>query len=66
MNAEKEAKNIGRPAGRRKTAKIEISIEPGIKDEFMEICREEGKTASTQIYQYIRDYIKNYRNQEEV
>ena len=29
----------GRPAGRVKTAKIEITIEPEIKDEFMEILR---------------------------
>ena len=27
--------NCGRPAGRIKTAKIEISIEPAVKDEFM-------------------------------
>lgn len=66
MSTEKETKNIGRPAGRRKTAKIEISIEPEIKDEFMTICYNEGKTASTQIYQYIRAYIKKYKKQGEV
>lgn len=66
MSTEKETKNIGRPAGRRKTAKIEISIEPEIKDEFMAICYNEGKTASTQIYQYIRAYIKKYKKQGEV
>ena len=33
----------GRPAGRVKTAKIEITIEPEIKVEFMEILRTEGK-----------------------
>lgn len=66
MSREKENKNIGRPAGRRKTAKIEIAIEPEIKDEFMTICYEEGKSASTQIYQYIREYIKKYKKEEEV
>ena len=47
MNGNKEIKNCGRPAGRRKTAKIEIAIEPEVKDEFMNICYEEGLTAST-------------------
>jgi hypothetical protein len=63
MNAEKENKNCGRPAGRRKTAKIEIAIEPDVKDEFMAICYEEGRNASTQLYQYIRDYIKMHRQE---
>ena len=33
----KKNSNCGRPAGRKKTAKIEISIEPMVKDEFMEL-----------------------------
>ena len=64
MNTNKEIKNCGRPAGRRKTAKIEIAIEPEVKDEFMNICYEEGKTASTQLYQYIRENIKLYKKEE--
>ena len=51
--------NCGRPAGRRKTAKIEISIEPVIKEEFMELLHHDGKTASVEIGQWIREYIKN-------
>ena len=54
--------NGGRPAGRRKTAKIEISIEPSVKGEFMSLLREQGKTASVEIGLWIREYIKN--NQE--
>lgn len=65
MNGNKEIKNCGRPTGRRKTAKIEIAIEPEVKDEFMNICYEEGLTASTQIYQYIREFIKSYNKREE-
>ena len=65
MNGNKEIKNCGRPAGRGKTAKIEIAIEPEVKDEFMNICYEEGLTASTQIYQYIREFIKSYNKREE-
>ena len=65
VNAEKEMKNCGRPVGRRKTAKIEIAIEPEVKDEFMSICHEEGLTASTKIYQYIREFIKSYNKRED-
>lgn len=54
--------NGGRPSGRRKTAKIEISIEPNVKGEFMSLLREQGKTASVEIGLWIREYIKN--NQE--
>ena len=54
--------NGGRPAGRRKTAKIEISIEPNVKEEFMALLRGQGKTASVEIGLWIREYIKN--NQE--
>jgi len=57
--------NCGRPAGRRKTAKIEISIEPTVKEEFMTILHNEGKTASVEIGLWIRDYIKNAKTGEE-
>ena len=53
--------NGGRPAGRMKTAKIEIAIEPEIKDEFMEIIRSEGKKASIEIGVWIREYIKSHK-----
>lgn len=48
----------GRPAGRKKTSKIEVSLEPKIKETFMNILHEEGKTASVEIGQWIRAYIK--------
>ena len=54
-----ETKCGGRPAGRMKTAKIEIAIEPEIKDEFMDLLRLEGKKASIEIGTWIREYIKN-------
>ena len=41
--------NGGRPAGRRKTAKIEISIEPSVKEEFMNLMRVQGKMASVEM-----------------
>lgn len=48
----------GRPAGRKKTSKIEVSIEPTVKEEFMEILHKEGKTASVEIGQWIREFIR--------
>ena len=50
----------GRPAGRRKTAKIEVSIEPKIKEEFMSLLRKQGKTASVEIGVWIREYLDKY------
>ena len=61
---DKKTSNCGRPAGRRKTAKIEITIEPAIKDEFMKLLHDEGKTASVEIGSWIRDYIKDSRQKE--
>ena len=61
----KKKSNCGRPAGRLKTAKIEISIEPSVKDEFMRLLRSEGKTDSVEIGLWIRDYIKNNSPKEE-
>ena len=48
----------GRPAGRKKTAKIEIVLEPNIKAEFMELISSEGKNDSVEIGAWIRQYIK--------
>lgn len=61
----KKRNNCGRPAGRIKTAKIEISIEPAVKNEFMTLLRNEGKTASVEIGLWIREYIKNSKLKEE-
>lgn len=61
----KKKSNCGRPAGRKKTAKIEISIEPMVKDEFMELLHNEGKSASVEIGLWIREYIRNNRLKEE-
>ena len=44
----------GRPAGRKKTAKIEVVIEPAIKERFMQLLASEGKTASVEIGAWIR------------
>ena len=62
---EKNIKQCGRPAGRKKTAKIEISIEPEVKELFMEICYNEGITASAHLYQYIRKFIKERQKEDQ-
>lgn len=54
-------KIFGRPPGKVKTAKIEIAIEPEIKEEFMKLLSEEGKKASVEIGLWIREYIKETR-----
>lgn len=35
--------NCGRPAGRKKTSKIEVSIEPEVKEVFMQLLHQDGK-----------------------
>lgn len=57
-------KCIGRPSGRKKTAKVEVLLEPEVKKEFMEILVKEGKTASAEICNWVRDYIKEYKKNE--
>lgn len=57
-------KQGGRPSGRMKTAKIEISIEPSIKKEFMDILRSNGKQASVEIGAWIREYIKEAKKEQ--
>lgn len=56
--------NCGRPAGRKKTSKIEVSIEPEVKKVFMQLLHQDGKTASVEIGRWIREYIKE--NLEEI
>lgn len=55
---ERTSKPCGRPSGRTKTAKIEVTIEPEIKDEFMDLLSAQGKKASVEIGAWIREYIK--------
>ncbi|MBE2914151.1 antitoxin [Anoxybacillus flavithermus] len=54
-------RKAGRPPGRKKTSKIEILLEPEVKEQFMNCLRIEGKCASTEIGNWIREYIKKVR-----
>lgn len=60
----KEKRACGRPKGKVKTAKIEIAIEPEIKREFMKYLQLDGKRASSEICQWIRNYINDKKNQK--
>ncbi|MEK5183803.1 hypothetical protein [Solibacillus sp. FSL W7-1324] len=51
------SKKRGRPAGKVKTSKIEISIEPEIKDQFMQIAHEKNNYCSVLIREWIIEYI---------
>ena len=56
-----EKKNVGgRPRGRKKISKIEVVIEPEVKATFMSILDREGKKASIEIGNWIREYIDEY------
>lgn len=61
---EQSPSHCGRPAGRKKTAKIEVVIEPAIKEEFMRIIASEGKTASVEIGLWIRQYIRDVKSEK--
>lgn len=59
----KDKNKGGRPKGRKKISKIEVSIEPEIKIEFMRLLHEEGKNASCQICEWIREYIRQHKEE---
>ncbi|WP_153126787.1 antitoxin [Peribacillus tepidiphilus] len=48
----------GRPRGRKKTSKIEILLEPEVKDQFMNCLKTQGKCASVEIGSWIKEYIR--------
>lgn len=58
-------KQPGRPAGRVKTAKIEISIEPEVKQQFMTLLSQQGQQASVELGRWIREYIKKQTREVE-
>ncbi|WP_080847914.1 hypothetical protein [Cytobacillus gottheilii] len=56
---------VGRPRGKKKTAKIEITIEPKLKQEFMKSLHENNQYASIVLREWIVDYIKRHGVEEE-
>ncbi|CAM5218265.1 hypothetical protein UACE39S_00996 [Ureibacillus acetophenoni] len=57
-------KKRGRPSGKVKTSKIEIIIEPEIKEQFMEIVHNNNEYCSVLIREWIIDYI--VKNEKQV
>lgn len=54
----------GRPAGRIKTDKIEILIEPDLKVEYKQICQAKGISASVHLHEYIRHFVEAERGEK--
>ena len=52
-------KRPGRPSGKVKTAKIEVAIEPKIKDTFMETLEDKDIQASVLLREWIINYIED-------
>lgn len=48
----------GRPKGQKKTSKIQVMIEPEIKEEFRRITESNGSNPSVKICELIVEYIK--------
>lgn len=55
-------KKRGRPAGKLKTSKLEIILEPEIKEDFMKIVHEKNDYCSVLIRQWIVEYIQQNKN----
>lgn len=51
----------GRPKGAKKTSKIQIMIEPEIKEEFTRIAESNGSNVSMKIHEFIFKYIRENR-----
>lgn len=57
------SKKRGRPAGKVKTAKIEITVEPEIKEQFMQIVHENKQYCSVVIREWMVEYIAKNKQQ---
>lgn len=59
------SKKRGRPAGKIKTSKIEITLEPEIKEQFMQIAHENKNYCSVLIREWILEYITTNSTKKE-
>lgn len=55
---------VGRPAGKIKTSKIEITIEPELKEKFMNKIHAQNKQVSVILRDWIIDYLDIQENQQ--
>ena len=55
-------KKRGRPVGKVKTSKIEIILEPELKEEFMQIVHDRDQYCSVLIREWIVEYISNSKD----
>lgn len=57
-------KKRGRPAGKVKTSKIEITVEPELKNDFMSIVHEKNQYCSVLIREWMIDYVTRNKKQD--
>lgn len=58
-------KKIGRPAGKIKTSKIEITLEPKLKEEFMKEVHLQNGHASVVLREWIIQYLELTKKNKE-
>ena len=56
-------KGRGRPSGKIKTSKIEITVEPELKEQFMSIVHNNNQYCSILIREWIIEYIDRNNKQ---
>ncbi|TQR11655.1 antitoxin [Psychrobacillus soli] len=54
----------GRPSGKIKTSKIEIIVEPDLKEQFMTLVHSNNQYCSILIREWIIDYIDRNNKQD--
>jgi len=57
-------KRRGRPSGKIKTSKIEITVEPELKEQFMTLVHDNNQYCSILIREWIIDYIARNEKQD--
>lgn len=57
-------KKRGRPSGKIKTSKIEITVEPELKEQFMTLVHDNNQYCSILIREWIIDYIVRNEKQD--
>lgn len=57
-------KKRGRPAGKVKTSKIEITVEPELKNDFMSIVHENNQYCSVLIREWMIEYVTRNKKQD--
>jgi len=63
-NMKKIKSNVGRPNIKNKTDRLQIMINPKMKDEFKKVTESKGSNVSVKICELIADYLENNRKEQ--